>query len=65
MTGKPDPYLWNCIYQFTPPKGRKLQFYTAAGTCIYGYNGVDGIPNFATHWANCLPSPSKQSGNIK
>lgn len=56
-------YGWNDVNEGTIPSG-KLQFYTTAGTCIYG-KASEFKPGFITHWAYCLPSPTKQAGAIK
>jgi hypothetical protein len=60
---QPLKYGWNDVNKFKPPSG-KLQFYTIGGTCIYG-DYVSMAPDFVTHWAYLLPSPSKQAGAIK
>lgn len=54
---------WNDVNEYPAPGG-KLQFYTIAGTCIYG-KATEFKPKFVTHWAYCLPSPTKQAGGIK
>lgn len=66
MNKQPHPYLWNCIKEFPAPKLKKLQLYTISGTCLYGFGHlVDTRQGYITHWAYCLPSPSKQAGEIK
>lgn len=56
-------YGWNSIVEYAPPSG-KLQWYTKAGTCIYG-KAAEFSPGFVTHWACLLQSPEKQNGGIK
>ena len=59
-----NKYVWKDILKVPPPAGVKLQFYTIGGTSLYGTK-ESFVPGFVTHWAYCLPSPSKQAGAIK
>jgi hypothetical protein len=58
-----EDLLWKDKKVHPIPAG-KLQFYTIAGTSIYGTKS-DVVDEFITHWAYCLPSPSKQAGALK